>query len=110
MMQLLKQKIYDFLKVKFLVSKDSIRNWQIIVFVVLLFLIMIGSSHKADQKIMTINNLNKELLKLRAEYVDNRSKVVKLKLESTIREKVSEKGLHPLGHPPKKIKVITKED
>ena len=110
MMQLLKQKIYDFLKVKFLVSKDSIRNWQIIVFVVILFLIMIGSSHRADRKVMRIAKLNQEILKLNAEYVDNRSKVVKLKLESTIRKKLSDKGLFPSNHPPKKIKVITKEE
>jgi len=42
---------------------------------------------------------------LRAEYVDTGTILMRMKMESSIREKAKARGLAPLKSPPKKIKV-----
>ena len=49
--------------------------------------------------------MNEEVKELRNEFVDMRSDVQQLKLESNITGKISEKGLFPSETPPQKIKV-----
>jgi hypothetical protein len=49
--------------------------------------------------------LNEEVKELRSEFVDVRSKIQQLKLESTIIKEVEGKGLFPSKNPPKKIYV-----
>ena len=78
--------ILDVLKGKFLVSGDAPKNWLFIIFISFLATVMIGSQ-------------------LRSEFVDLRSDVQRLKLESTITKTVEKKGLFPSETPPKKIKV-----
>lgn len=105
-----KQNIYDILKGKFLVSEDAFRNWRIIIFVVMLLLFMISRSHSTDKKVLKIAELNNEILELKAEFVDTRTKVMRLELESAIQRKVVERGLLPSENPPKKIRVVKKVD
>ncbi len=104
-----KKKIYGVLKGNFLISEDSLKNWKFIVFLVGLMLLMIASSHSSDKKVMKIAALNREIKELRAEFVDARSISMRLKLESTIRSKVSEMGLKPSEIPPQVIKVKLKK-
>lgn len=66
---------------------------------------MISSSHSADKKVHKIAALNESVKELKNEFVDARSDLQKLKLESTITSTVQEKGLYPSETPPKKIKV-----
>ena len=103
-----KQNIYDVLKGKVLVSEDAFKNWRIIIFVVVLLLFMISRSHSTDEKVLKIAKLNKEILELKAEFVDTRTKVMRLELESAVQKKVAERGLLPSQNPPKKIKVVKK--
>ncbi len=104
-------KVYDILKGKFLISNDSLKNWRFITFIVLLMMLMIASAHSIDKKVMKISKLSKEVKELRAQFVDMRSISVKMKLESTVREKVFERGIKPSENPPFVIKVIkTKEE
>lgn len=49
--------------------------------------------------------LNEEVKELRSEFVDVRSDMQQLKLESTVMQIVEENGLYPSEVPPKKIKV-----
>ena len=72
-------------------------------------MLMIASGHNSDKKVMEIAKLNKEIKELRAEFVDTRSISMKMKLESTIRNKVAEYGLKPSENPPKVIKVTSKK-
>ena len=102
-----KETIYSILKGSFLVNENSFRNWQFILFVVLLMLVMIGSSHSSDKKVMQIAKLNKEIKELRAEFVDTRSIVMRMKLESTIKRNVEELGLKPSETPPQVVKVVS---
>ena len=103
-----KKSIYDVLKGNFLVSDDSFKNWRFILFIVALMLMMIASSHSSDKKVMGIAKLNKKIKELRSEFVDTRSISMKLKLESTIRNKVLELELKPSENPPQVIRVTIK--
>ena len=108
-MSRVKDSIYNILRGKFLVSEGSLKNWGFISFVVLLMLIMIASAHSIDKKVMKIAKLNKEVKELRAQFVDLRSISMKIKLESTIRNKVVNLGLKPSENPPQVIKVTSKK-
>ena len=101
----MKTGVLDLLKGKFLVSGDAPKNWLFIIFISFLATVMISSSHSADQKVHRIALLNEEVKELRNEFVDMRSDVQQLKLESSITGKISEKGLFPSENPPQKIKV-----
>lgn len=103
----MKNGLLDILKGKFLVSGDAPKNWLFIIFTSFLATIMIGSSHSADTQVHRIAALNEEVKELRSEFVDVRSDVQRLKLESTISQTVVEKGLYPSEIPPRKIKVKT---
>ena len=104
-----KQGIYDVLKGKFLVSEEAFKNWRFIIFVVILLLFMISRSHSTDKKVLKIAKLNSEIRELKAEFMDTRTKVSRLELESVIQKKVVERGLLPSENPPKKIKVISRK-
>jgi hypothetical protein len=101
--------VYDLLKGKFLIQEDSLKNWRFIFFIVALVLLMIASGHSSDKKVMEIAKLNKDIKELRAEFIDTRSISMKMKLESTIKNKVAEFGLKPSENPPQVIKVTAKK-
>lgn|SRR5690606_30608099 len=106
----MKQNIYAILKGKFLISDDSFKNWRIILFISFLAIIMIASSHSADQKVHDIARLGNEVKEWRSLFVDGRSKLMRLKMESSLINKMSDKGIAPSVIPPKKIKVISQKD
>jgi len=108
-MSKIKNNIYNILKGKFLVSDDSLKNWGLISFIVLLMLFMIASAHSSDKIVMEIAKLNKEVKVLRAQFLDLRSISMKVKLESSIRRKVQTLGLIPSENPPQVIKVTSKK-
>ncbi|APZ44958.1 S-adenosyl-methyltransferase [Polaribacter reichenbachii] len=104
-----KKGIYDFLRGSFLTDESAFKNWRIIIFVVLLMLIMIYSAHSSEKKVFEISELNKRKRELRAEYVDTGTILMRMKMESSIREKAKARGLKPSETPPKKIKVTIKD-
>jgi hypothetical protein len=59
--------------------------------------------------VLEIAALNEEVRELRSEFVEGRSHVQQLKLESTLRKTVAEKGLLPSENPPRKIVVKSAE-
>lgn len=101
----MKEGILDLLKGKFLVSEDSFKNWRFILFASILAVIMISSAHNADRKVHELARLNDEVLELRSEFVDVRTMVQQVRLESHISTRVKSLGLKPSLTPPKKIKV-----
>lgn len=66
---------------------------------------MIASSHSADRKVHEIAKLNEEVKELRSAFVEGRSQLMRLKMESSVRRKLAAKGLGPSTIPPKKIMV-----
>ena len=104
-MSKVKKGVYDFLRGSFLTDESAFKNWRIIIFVVALMLIMISSAHSADKKVHEIAKLSNEVKELRSAFVDGRSKLMRLKMESSIINKVAEKGIQISEIPPTKIKV-----
>ena len=105
----MKKGFYNILKANFLISNDAVKNWRFIVFCTLLAIVMIASSHSAERKVHEIARLNNEVRELRSEFVDRRSALMRIKMESTIIEKLSGTGIQPSATPPYKIKVNLKK-
>lgn len=81
-----------------------------IIFISILAIVMIASSHSADKKVHEIAKLNNEVKELRSAFMDGRKKLMGLKMESSVINKMKEKGLSPSVIPPKKIKVKSAQD
>jgi hypothetical protein len=101
----MKYGIYNILKAKFLVNEDALKNWKFIVFLLLLAIIMIANTHNYERKIFKIAELTNEVKELRSEFVDRRSELMKIKMESTVADQMVAKQIFPSSVPPKKIKV-----
>ena len=101
----MKASLIDLLKGKFLISDESGKNWRFILFLSVLAIGMIASSHSADKKVHEIASLSEKVKELRSEFVDTRSSLQQLKLESKIKQQVEGLGSNPSKNPPKKIKV-----
>ena len=97
--------VYSILKARILVNEDATKNWRFIVFLILLAILMIANAHSFDQKVFRITKLTNDVKELRSEFVDRRSELMKLKMESTISKKMEERNIFPSSVPPKKIKV-----
>jgi hypothetical protein len=102
--------VYNILKARFLVNEDATKNWRFILFVVFLMILMIANSHRFDQKVFKIADLTNEVKELRSEFVDRRSELMKLRMESTVSEKMERRGVFPSQVPPQKIKVKKTEE
>jgi len=102
--------IYNLLKARFLVNEDANKNWRFIVFLIVLAIIMIGNTNRYEQKIFEIAALTNEVKELRSEFVDRRSELMKLKMESTVSEKMIVKEIFPSAVPPTKIKVLKEKE
>ena len=98
----------ELLRGKFLVSDDAFKNWRYIIVISVLAIIMIASSHSADSKVYEIAKLTEEVKELKSLMVNGRTKLMKMKMESTIIKKVKEKGILISEIPPQKIIVTTK--
>ena len=105
----MKKNIYDILKGKFLISDDSFKNWRVIIFISFLAIVMIASSHSADKKVHEIAQLNNEVKEWRSAFVEGRSRLMRLKMESSIIKKVAQKELKPSTIPPKKIRIKSQD-
>lgn len=103
-----RQNIINFIKGETLLNEEAFKNWRMILFVIILLILMIRSGHITDEKVLKIAKLKKQENELRAEYIALRSKTMKLKMETTVIEKVQEMGLHPAEKPAQVIKEINK--
>lgn len=88
-------------------NDDALKNWRFIIFLSVLALIMIGSSHTADKKVHRIAELSNEVKELKSEYLDIRKKLMQSKMESKITAAMAQRGLMPSETPPQKIRITT---
>ena len=100
-----KDKIYNLLKGSFLIQDNAQKNWMFIIFMAVLAIIMIASSHSIDKKVQDISKLTRKNKELRSIFVADRSELMNLKMESSITKTLAKKGLRPPSTPPYKIKV-----
>ena len=84
----------------FLVSESWSKNWPFILYLSLLGLIMISSSHSADSKVHRIAKLRAEMKELSSEYVDTRSRLMVESMEYKVMQKAGELGLKKSEQPP----------
>ncbi|WP_418263962.1 FtsL-like putative cell division protein [Flavobacterium faecale] len=106
----MKNGIYSLLKAKFLIDDDAIKNWRFIVFLIVLGIIMIANTQRYEQKVFRIAALTSEVKELRSEFVDRRSQLMKLRMESTVSAKMMDRAIYPSTVPPVKIKVKKEEE
>lgn len=106
----MKKGVYGILKARFLLDEDAIKNWRFIVFIILLAIVMIANTQSYEQKVFRIAKLTNEVKELRSEFVDRRSELMKLKMESTVAQKMEARQLKPSTVPPVKIKVKKEEE
>ncbi len=105
----MKDNFYNILKGRFLVSDSAFKNWRFIIFLSVLALIMIASSHRADKKVHRIAQLNNDVKELKSEYLDVRMILMRSRMESKIISAMAKKGLKPSITPPQKVLITTKD-
>ena len=71
---------------------------------------MIANTQRFEQKVFRIAALTNEVKELRSEFVDRRSQLMKLRMESTVSQKMIVKNIFPATVPPVKIKVKKEEE
>jgi hypothetical protein len=106
----MKQGVYSILKARFLINEDATKNWRFIVFLIVLAIVMIANTQRYEQKVFKIIALTNDVKELRSEFVDRRSELMKLKMESTVSQKMEIKGIFPSSVPPQKIKVVKEKE
>ena len=100
----IKNPLNSLLTGKFLVSENWQKNWPFILYISLLAMIMISSSHNADEKVHRIAKLKVQVKELSSEYTDTRSRLMLESMKTKVVEKAGELGLVPSEQPPIKIK------
>lgn len=101
----MKKGVFDVLKGTFLTNEDAPKKWGVIAYLSVLALIMISSAHRADQKVVTLSDLNEEVKELHSQYVETKTLLTKRQLESSIKPLMAKKGIYPSENPPVKITV-----
>ena len=104
----MKNVVYNILKGTFLVSDGAYKKWRLILFFSSLAIMMIASSHSADRKVHHIAKLNEDVKSLRSLYVNTRSDLMELRLESVVRGRLKDNGIVPSQTPPVKILITSK--
>ena len=96
--------VLSFLNIDFLLKEDSMKNWRMLFFISILAMISIASGHSADKKIYQIANLNNDLKRVKSKFVENKSQLMVLKLETRVSKRLIEIGVGPSKEQPIMLK------
>ncbi len=96
----------SFINIDFLSGNDSRKNWKMLMFISVLIMITIYSSHSADQKVFKISELSKEVNSLNNVSVSTKIDLMNVKMESKVTSKLNSQDLYPSNNPPVKIIII----
>ena len=102
------KKILSILNIEFLINDNSFKNWRIILYLSSLALVMIASGHGADRKIFQIAKQNEVIKMLKSEFIERRTNLMNLKMETKIISELRPLGIEPAKTPP--IKIIISKD
>ena len=86
-------------------EKLLVTSWQLVLFIVVLAILVVYSSHKIDQKVIRINKLKVELKDLRSRHIDMRTTLMTLSKTTNVSEEVKKNGLLYSSDAPYKIKI-----
>ena len=81
------------------------KNWRMLFFISTLAMISIASGHSEDKKIYQIANLNNDLKRVKSEFVENKSELMFLKLETRVAKRLLEIGVGPSKEQPLRLKL-----
>ncbi|MCT4622645.1 MAG: FtsL-like putative cell division protein [Schleiferiaceae bacterium] len=79
------------------------RSFWFVLFLTLLAVLSIRAGHSVDEKVLEISTLKNDLKELEAEYLESKSKLMQLGMESQVLEKGKSLGLQSCEEPPQKI-------
>lgn len=102
--------IYNILKAKYLVQRQSLKHWFLIVYVIFWSLMVVANSHWYEEKTIEISKRTEQVKELRSEFVDRRSELMRLQMESGISQKMEALEIYPSEVPARKIKVVTNQE
>lgn len=100
--------IYNLLRARFLLDEESVENWRFIIFMIFLAILMIANTQLYERKVFEIQDLDNEVKELRSVFVDTRSNLMELRMESTISKKMMSRKIYPSEVPP--VKIIVREN
>ena len=100
----------NIIKAKFLVEGQSLKNWLFIIYVIFWTLVLIANNHFYEQKMMKAKDLTEQVKELRSEFVDKRSELMQLRMESNVSKQMEVCQILPSSIPPKKIKVVVEKE
>lgn len=100
----------NIIKAKFLVEGQSLKNWLFIIYIVFWTLVLIANNHLYEQKMMKAKDLTEQVKELRSEFVDKRSELMQLRMESNVSKEMEFYQILPSSVPPKKVKVVIEKE
>lgn len=101
--------INNIIKAKFLVEGQSLKNWLFIICIIFWTLVVIANNHLYEEKMIKAKELTEQVKELRSEFVDKRSELMQLRMESNISVQMQQNQILPSTVPPKKIKVVVEK-
>ena len=82
-----------------------VTSWRLVLFISVLAVLVVYSSHKIDQKVIRIDKLKVELKDLRSRHIDMRTTLMTFSKTTNITEEVKKSGLIHSSDSPFKIKI-----
>jgi hypothetical protein len=94
---------------RFLTIEHWEKNWPLLTFISLLALVMIGSSHYADDKTHRISQMREKVKKLSSEYVEVHSQLMSESMESKVLQRAKNELNLVKGEEPPRLLQAPKE-
>lgn len=91
---------------RFLTSRRWATQWPFLVYLGLLALIMIASSHAAERKVYRIAELEEQVKELSSKYISLHTRLMNQRMESRIARRARAIGLQEPTYPPILIKPL----
>jgi len=85
--------VRDFLNGKFLTEDFVAKQSRLLLLIFCLILIFISNRYYCSKKLTEMNNLNKELVRLKNEQIDLTFRLTKISRQSQIEQSLKEKGI-----------------
>lgn len=98
------QAFKSLLQGSFLADRRMRKHYPFLLFLVVMAILSIRSSHRADEKVHRIGELRKELKDLSSDFIETRSKLMEASTESKVLERAAAIDLYRPDHPPVELK------
>ncbi len=99
----------ELLSGQFLVGHRISKNWPFILFLSILGMVMIASSHNAQRKVYEISKLRNQMKELNSVQVEKRSALMKESMEYKVLERTEALGLVKTKTPPIQVNIPNNE-